>query len=90
MLSLDDIITQHYGDGVVDLVKIDVEGSEWDIIDSRALSKLSQCQFVLIEVHPRPQRTEQELTAFMAHHGLQPTGIISSTAMDVRMFEKLP
>ncbi len=59
--SLDDVIAEHFGDAVVDIVKIDIEGAEYMLFAGRNFRRLSQCRHLVIEIHRLEGRSEQEV-----------------------------
>jgi len=57
-------------DGKVDLVKMDIEGGEYDAILTSSPSSWSTVQRVVMEYHPIPGHTQAELVEFLGNTGL--------------------
>lgn len=74
-------ITLELGHQHVDVLKMDIEGSEYDVIDSLLSSKVQITQ-ILVEIHERffpngIEKTEQ-LLKIMSHHGYAVFAVSSS------------
>ncbi len=74
LLTYDDLIERHIGDRHVDLCKMDIEGSEWDIFFSTHCARIIQCKNILMEVHPRTGHALSEILTKIESYGfsLQP------------------
>lgn len=60
-ITLDTLITQYFPEETIDLCKIDIEGSEYDIFFGHAFSQIKKARFILIEIHPNKIYKEEEL-----------------------------
>lgn len=67
-LSLDAILSSHPGD--VDLLKIDVEGAEYEIIGGTSVDQLRRIRQVVLEYHDVPGRNVGQLADRLALAGL--------------------
>ena len=67
-VSLDDVIVGV--EGVVECLKLDVEGAEYDIIAGTRLESLRQLRQVVVEYHPVPNRAVAELVERFAQVSL--------------------
>ena len=54
--TFDDIYNETFGDEIVDVCKIDVEGAEFDIFQSEGFTKIKNCKFILMEIHHEKNR----------------------------------
>jgi FkbM family methyltransferase len=68
--TLDDLFERTVGVDVVDLCKMDIEGSEWDVFLNHGHERIRQCANVLMEIHSRPGALPGELVDRMALLGL--------------------
>ena len=57
-------------DGPVDLVKMDCEGSEYDIVASASGATMSRIDRLVLEYHPAPPEQVAQLFATLAEAGL--------------------
>ena len=57
-------------DGPIDLVKMDCEGSEYDIVDSVSAAALGRIERLLLEYHPAPPDRVRQLFTMLVHAGL--------------------
>jgi FkbM family methyltransferase len=69
--SFDDAVASAGGN--VQVVKIDVEGAEYDIVLPSSPSSWQDVRKVVIEYHPMPGHSREELSDFFASAGLTPT-----------------
>lgn len=51
--TFDEIFDREFGDGEVDLCKMDIEGAEFEVFASDAYSRFRKCRNVLIEIHQK-------------------------------------
>jgi FkbM family methyltransferase len=58
--------------GEVQIVKMDVEGAEYDIVLSSSPASWSAVRKIVMEYHPMPGRSLDDLLAFFARVGLEP------------------
>ena len=59
--TFDDIYNKTFGDELVDICKIDVEGAEFDIFHSEEIKQIKKCKFILMEIHHEKDRRRSEL-----------------------------
>jgi FkbM family methyltransferase len=69
VVSVDEFMNANFPDEKVDILKMDIEGSEWDVIDARTCNRLRDCAAVIVEIHPRAGRGRPEFTAAMESLG---------------------
>ncbi len=60
-LSLDEIWRRHFAGEIVDLCKMDVEGAEFDVFHRSSHQSLRNCRYLIMEIHERGERREQEI-----------------------------
>ncbi len=60
-LTLDTLIETNFNDEVVDICKIDVEGAEFEVFLNPFHQRLTQCRYLIMEIHERDGRTADEI-----------------------------
>ncbi|MEO5823149.1 MAG: FkbM family methyltransferase [Vicinamibacteraceae bacterium] len=50
-LTFDDLHAQAFGDGIVDICKIDVEFAEYEVLSSPGHDRLRRCRLLVVEIH---------------------------------------
>lgn len=50
-MTFDEIYTSTFGEVIVDICKIDVEGAEYEIFDTPHHQLLARCRYLIIEIH---------------------------------------
>lgn len=68
-VTLDDVYAASFAGETIDLVKLDVEGAEYDILASPFRECLKQVSNLIIEIHPMPGRSQSEVTGALAAAG---------------------
>ena len=68
-VTLDDVYAASFAGETVDLMKLDVEGAEYDILASPFCECLKQVSNLIIEIHPMPGRSPNEVTTALAAAG---------------------
>ena len=59
-ITFDDLVARSLGpDEIVDICKIDVEGSEFGIFDAGSCQELKRCRYLIIEIHAVEGRDRQ-------------------------------
>jgi FkbM family methyltransferase len=69
VMTVDQLMDTYYPAESVDLVKIDIEGSEWDVLNSRTCQRLLDCSMVIIEVHEKRGRSTPQFIQLMHSMG---------------------
>lgn len=85
--TLDDVLR----DRQFDLVKIDIEGAEYEVFASPSHGALKRCRWVIMEVHRRPGRAQEEIFVGMDRLGfalLSKTEDIHAEGATVCCFER--
>ncbi len=59
--TFDDIYTTGFGDNMVDICKMDVEGAEYDVFFNTGHECLKKCRYLLIEIHERQGFTKEQV-----------------------------
>ncbi len=67
-ISIQSIFDKHRIKGV-DLVKLDIEGSEFDLFESPDIAKLLAAKYVVMEIHPDEGRQASHLIGIMERSG---------------------
>lgn len=86
MMTFDEIVIGNFASERIDVVKVDVEGSEWSVFGSASCHTLSQCHCLIMEVHPQAGRRVEELSRRLLDDGLMPSEITNPEAKDVVMY----
>ena len=60
-LTFDDVVAMTFGNSVVDICKMDIEGAEFEIFESETAQSLTQVRFLLIEIHHDSSRNRTSL-----------------------------
>ncbi|MBI1367293.1 MAG: FkbM family methyltransferase [Planctomycetes bacterium] len=85
--TLDALIDEHLGDGIIDLCKIDIEGAESEVLLSGkpAIDALTRCRYLFMEMHR--QADYQPMLRVLAEHGLRPIADEGKVDCGVHLFE---
>ncbi|MHB1853446.1 MAG: FkbM family methyltransferase [Acidimicrobiales bacterium] len=68
VIAFEDLLASSHGP--IDLVKMDCEGSEYEIVASASPAELGRIERLLLEYHPAPLNEIRKLFASLAHAGL--------------------
>ena len=69
--TFDDIYKNTFGDNIVDLCKMDVEGAEFEILREGNCDRLKMCRYLLIEIHHEPDRNRDEVLSRLHDLGFE-------------------
>ncbi|MCC5790908.1 MAG: FkbM family methyltransferase [Opitutales bacterium] len=87
-LTINSIINDNFSDKPIDLIKCDIEGSEWPIFEKdECCNKIKDAKFLLIEVHPIANRSIQDFEVNTARLGFQKIELSKSSDLDLFLFE---
>lgn len=86
MMTFDEIVQGNFAGERIHVVKVDIEGSEWGVFTSDSCQTLSQCDFLIMEVHPQAGRRPEELSRRLLAEGLVLSEIANPKAKDVVMY----
>ncbi len=70
-LTLDHFCNNYFKDEVIDICKIDVEEAEYDVFLNPSHQKLTQCRYVIMEIHERHGRHSNEIVPIIESLGFQ-------------------
>lgn len=70
-MTLDELCARYFADETIDICKIDVEGAEFEVFLQPSHLRLSQCRYVIIEIHERDARTAGEIVPIIEGLGFQ-------------------
>ncbi len=59
--SFKDLYDKYFSNEVVDICKIDVEGAEFEVFEGAAFDQLSNCRYLIMEIHERNGRLAEEI-----------------------------
>lgn len=54
LIALDELVNQHFANQEIDIIKIDIEGAEFEILGSHVKTSLKRARFILMEIHHHP------------------------------------
>ena len=60
-LTLDDFCKTYFENEVIDICKIDVEGAEFEVFLKPHHQALTQCRYLIMEIHERGDRRKEEI-----------------------------
>lgn len=69
VVTVDEFMNSNFPGERVDILKMDIEGSEWDVIDAGTCNRLRDCAAVIVEIHAKAGRGLTEFTAAMENLG---------------------
>ena len=67
--TFDDIFHDAFGEEVIDICKIDVEGAEYEVFKSNNYKHLKKCRYILIEVHHEAGKPREEVLRKISESG---------------------
>lgn len=71
-ITFDELWSENFRDDqVVDICKIDIEGAEYELLGSSTHTKLSQCRYLLIEIHQNSEKNRSGAIAAIKAHGFE-------------------
>lgn len=88
MRTLDDLLNEEFPSQKIDLLKMDIEGSEWDVLETGHCQRLRDCRHLLIEVHPHSGRGVLEFQSAVKPYGLELVDVRNADAEDVFLFSQ--
>lgn len=86
MLTLDELLDSEFNGQTIDLIKMDIEGAEWDVLKSGKCTRLRDCRFLIIEVHENEGQGIEAFEKAVQPFGLSRVPIRNSGAEDVFLF----
>lgn len=69
MVTLDEFLDGEFPEEKIDILKLDVEGAEWNVIDSGRCRRFRDVRFLIVEIHARNGRGLVEFEAAMRSYG---------------------
>ena len=71
-LTVDTLCSSRFdNDEAIDFCKIDIEGAEYEMFDSRSVSTLKRAKWLLAEIHERQGRSEEEIHSAIRELGFE-------------------
>ncbi|MCX6853032.1 MAG: FkbM family methyltransferase [Verrucomicrobia bacterium] len=80
VLTLDEIMHGGFGDGAVDLCKMDVEGAEYEVLLGDSADSLQRVHYLVIEIHAAESAKQDALLRKLTTQGFE--RIKTSTSCD--------
>lgn len=69
-LTLDHFYKTYFDEEVIDICKIDVEGAEFEVFLQPHHRSISNCRYLIMEIHERDGRTKEEIVPVLESLGL--------------------
>jgi FkbM family methyltransferase len=88
MRTLDDLLNAEFPSQKIDLLKMDIEGCEWDVLETGQCERLRDCHHLLIEVHPHSGRGLTDFQKAVKPYGLELREVRNAGAEDVFLFSQ--
>ena len=88
MRTLDDLLNAEFPGQKIDLLKMDIEGCEWDVLETGQCERLRDCHHLLIEVHPHSGRGITDFQKAVKPYGLELREVRNAGAEDVFLFSQ--
>jgi FkbM family methyltransferase len=70
-VTFDQLYGDYFKNDKVDVAKIDIELAEYEVLYSDTCSNLTQCEFLLIEIHPHPSLSTDALIERIKKFGFE-------------------
>ncbi len=84
--TLDYFIETYFGDRQIDILKIDVEGAEFEVFLKPSHSRISQCRYLIMEIHERNGRLAEEIVPIVENLGFERQPLDPSADPSVHFF----
>jgi FkbM family methyltransferase len=88
VMTVDQLMNTYYPAESVDVIKIDIEGSEWAVLDSPSCQRLKDCSMAIIEIHEKPGRSPEQFIDLMRTFGFVDLSARNRCAPGVRAFAR--
>jgi hypothetical protein len=88
MRTVDDLLNSEFEGQKIDLLKMDIEGSEWDILEFGTCQRLRDCRYLLIELHPNARFGVADFQIAIQRYGFSLVDIHNSNAENVFLFSQ--
>ncbi|MGE3952225.1 MAG: FkbM family methyltransferase [Pyrinomonadaceae bacterium] len=69
--TFDDLANTYFGDDVIDICKIDVEGAEFEVFLGPHHASIARCRYLIMEIHERDGRRADEIVPIIERLGLK-------------------
>ena len=87
-VTFDQLYRDYFKNDKIDVAKIDIELAEYEVLYSDTCRNLSQCEFLLIEIHPHPTLSTDALIERIKKFGFELIGDSSPDHPWVYLFRK--
>lgn len=85
-ITFDEFYEEEFKGETVDIAKVDIEGSEWSMVDSGTCQHLRSCRFIIVEVHPDKVRDITQFEAALRPFGFKLLEVRNKRENDVFCF----
>ena len=86
MVTLDEFLDAEFPGEKIDILKLDVEGAEWNVIDSGKCERFRDVRYLIVEIHARKDRGPAEFKTAMAGYGFSLLDVKNPQEPDVFCF----
>lgn len=83
-VTVNSLVNGYFGNKTLDVCKIDIEGSEFDIFFGKHFDQVKNARFILIEIHPHQTYTAEDLIKVITSLGFT----LHKNFEDVYLFKK--
>lgn len=73
-MTFDEVMSESFGSSRVDICKMDIEGAEFETIAGNNCERLSDCRYLLIEIHHFPDRPRETVVGRLEEMGFRQIG----------------
>ena len=91
-MTLDQIISENFGDDIIDICKMDVEGSEFEVFSNKSARRLVQVRHLILEIHHSQETPREPLIEIIEGFGFEELNIDNERRDDlhyVHLFRNL-
>jgi FkbM family methyltransferase len=88
-VTFDGLMHKHFCSGpdtVIDVCKMDIEGAEYEVLQSPACKTIRRVNYLIIEIHPHPALTEVELIRKIESFGFKRVADAAPSEQNVHLF----
>jgi FkbM family methyltransferase len=85
-VTFDQLYRDYFENDKIDIAKIDIELAEYEVLYSDTCRTFTQCEFLLIEIHPHPSLSTDALIERIKKFGFEPVADASPDFASVYLF----
>ena len=65
MRTINDLVSEYFPEGRIDVAKIDIEGSEHSIFAGNDWDALKRCRYIIMEIHEVPESDRTDIVSVL-------------------------